>query len=161
MELSIKPMDAASAHEVIGWRYDVPYNIYNINVTPDTLEAEIAHFTRPDHHYFAIFGTEHDLVGHCCFMREARVPGGDYSQEALDMGIGMRPDWTGQGNGSTITRAVIDFGIARYQPVRLRATVAAWNERAQKVCTHNGFQLVDRFTNPKTYREFVILVLEL
>jgi ribosomal-protein-alanine N-acetyltransferase len=77
------------------------------------------------------------------------------------MGIGMRPDWTGSGKGTTITGAVMSFGIQKYFPLRLRATVAAWNERAQRVCLKNGFKIVDRFTNPKTYREFVILMKEL
>jgi [ribosomal protein S18]-alanine N-acetyltransferase len=159
MQVIIKPLDAATAREMLSWRYAVPYDMYNIEV--ENLDTEIHYFTHPDNHYFAIFDTRHKLIGHCCFFREAQVPGGDYSRDALDIGIGMRPDWTGGGHGTVVAQAVMDYAIETYHPQALRATIAAWNERAQKVCLNNGFEMVDRFTHPTTYREFVILLREL
>ncbi|MCA9916078.1 MAG: GNAT family N-acetyltransferase [Anaerolineae bacterium] len=148
-------MHAAEAREMLSWRYDPPYEMYTIE--PEDIEAEVAYQTNPANHYFSI---RHDdeLVGHCVFHAEARVPGGDYSEDALDVGIGMRPDWTGQGRGAAITAAVLAFAQERYQPQQFRATVAAWNERAQRVCIQNGFQVESRFAHPETGMAFVILL---
>jgi [ribosomal protein S18]-alanine N-acetyltransferase len=159
MNVSIQPLDSANAREIISWHYPTPYDMYNIR--SDNLEAEIAYFTNPDNHYYAIFNPNHTLIGFCCFFHEGQVSGGDYSDEAVDVGMGLRPELTGGGNGTEIARAVMDFAIAQYHPLRLRTTIAAWNERAQKVCLNNGFELVDRFTHPRTYQEFVILAREI
>lgn len=155
MNLTIHPMTAADAREMLSWRYDPPYEMYT--VTAEDIEAEIAYQTDPANHYYSI-RHENELVGHCVFHAEARVPGGDYSEVALDVGIGMHPDWTGQGYGTTIAAAVLDFAREHYQPQQLRATVAAWNERAQRVCIQNGFQISSRFAHPKTGMEFVVLL---
>ena len=159
MNIIIKPLDTESAREVVLWRYTAPYDMYNLR--PENLESEIEYFINPDNHYYAIFNPNRTLIGFCCFFHEGQVPGGDYSQDALDVGMGIRPDLTGGGNGTDIARAVMDFAIEQYRPLRLRATIAAWNERAQKVCLNNGFEIVDRFTHPRTYREFVVLLHEL
>ena len=158
MNIIIKPLDATSAREILSWHYPAPYDMYDIR--PENLEAEVAYFTNPDNHYFAIFNTTHNLIGFCCFFHEGQVPGGDYSDEAVDIGMGLRPDLTGGGKGTDIARAVMDFAVEQYQPLRLRTTIAAWNERAQKICLNNGFGIADRFTHPRTYREFVILLRE-
>jgi [ribosomal protein S18]-alanine N-acetyltransferase len=158
MNILIQPLDSASAREIIAWRYPAPYDMYNIR--PENLEAEVAYFTNPENHYYAIFNPNQTLIGFCCFFHEGQVTGGDYSHEAVDVGMGLRPELTGGGNGTEIARAVMDFAIQQYHPLRLRTTIAAWNERAQKVCLNNGFELVDRFTNPRTYREFVVLLRE-
>ena len=156
MKFTIQPLTAEQAHAMIGWRYEPPYDNYNI-VAADPQE-EVAYLSNPENHYYGIVDAQKDLVGHCVFHEEGRVPGGDYTLDALDIGIGMRPDWTGHGSGTELARAVFEFGITRYQAQRLRATVAAWNDRAQKVCTNNGFREVSRFVKSGTDREFVILL---
>ena len=90
------------------------------------------------------------------FHAEARVPGGDYSADALDVGAGMHPEHTGQGKGSQIIGAIVEFGIAHYKAKRLRATIAAWNIRAQKATTNNGFQEQSRFIATKSGKAFII-----
>ena len=153
--MHIQPMSAEHARTMLAWRYEAPYDQYDI-VAQD-LEEEIAYLCDPDHHYYAILDDKQGLIGHCVFHEEGRVPGGDYSEEALDVGIGMRPDWTGKGAGTEISGQVFQFGSARYGIGHLRVTIAAWNDRAQKVCINHGFAEVQRFMKSGTDREFLIL----
>lgn len=155
MTLTIQPMSADHAREMLNWLYPPPYAMYNL--TADDLADEVAYLVDPAHHFYAILAEDDDFIGHCVFYDEARVCGGDYSADALDIGIGMRPDWTGQGRGSNLTAQVMQFGRERYQPQAFRATVAAWNTRAQQVCLSNGFVEVSRFQRESDGKAFVIL----
>ncbi|MEL6307109.1 MAG: GNAT family N-acetyltransferase [Chloroflexota bacterium] len=157
MKLTFKPLTAESARQVISWRYPDDYAMYNIEIADDALVEEIAYLTDPPNHYFGIYANS-ELVGHAVFHAEARVPGGDYSEDALDVGAGMRPDWTGQGKGANIIGAIVEFGIVHYDAKRLRATIAAWNTRAQKATTNNGFQEQSRFTASNSGKEFIIFI---
>lgn len=154
-QIVIRPMAVTEAEALLSWRYDPPYEMYNSQI--DDIAAEVAFMTDPSNHYFAILEDD-DCIGHAVFHTEARVPGGDYSLDALDVGVGMRPDQTGQGAGTAITRQVMAFARERYGATRLRATVAEWNKRAQQVCLNNGFTVQGRFQHPKTGMTFVILV---
>lgn len=155
MKLTIKALDEASARELISWRYDDDYAMYNVQA--DDVTSEITYFIDPENHYYAIYEQD-EMIGHCVFYGEGRVPGGDYSADALDMGAGMRPDWTGQGKGTAIIAAILDFAREKYQPKTFRATIATWNKRAQKATTNNGFEEMSRFKSEKTGVEFVIFV---
>jgi [ribosomal protein S18]-alanine N-acetyltransferase len=155
MKLTIKPMSEDTARELISWRYADDYAMYNVQA--DDISAELAYFVDPENHYYAIFAHD-EMVGHCVFYAEGRVPGGDYSADALDIGAGMRPDWTGQGKGTAIIATILDFAGEKYQSKAFRATIAAWNKRAQKATTNNGFIEVSRFQSDKTGAEFVIFI---
>ena len=63
------------------------------------MDDAITFFLAPKNGYLAVRDSEGALVGFCCFGFEGQVPGGDYSVDALDVGIGMRPELTGQGLG--------------------------------------------------------------
>lgn len=155
MDLTIKALNEASAREFISWRYDGDYAMYNVQI--DDIANEIAYFIEPENHYYAIYEQE-EMVGHCVFYGEGRVPGGDYSADALDIGAGMRPDWTGQGKGTAIIAAIMNFAREKYHAKSFRATIAAWNLRAQKATMNNDFEEVSRFKSEKTGVKFVIFV---
>jgi [ribosomal protein S18]-alanine N-acetyltransferase len=155
MKLTIKPMSEASAHELISWRYANDYAMYNVQA--DDIFAELAYFVDSENHYYAIYAHD-EMVGHCVFYAEGRVIGGDYSADALDIGAGMRPDWTGQGKGTEIITAILDFAREKFQPKAFRATIAEWNKRAQKATTNNGFKEISCFRSEKTDVEFVVFV---
>lgn len=145
------------ARAMLRWQYPPPYDLYNAAFAEADLAEEVAYLVQPDNAYFAIVNAGGTLIGHCCFGAEARVKGGDYAQDALDVGIGLRPDLTGQGNGATIAAAVLDFAAQQFNPTRYRATVAQFNMRAQRVCAAVGFQPQATFTRDDG-RVFVVLV---
>lgn len=111
----------------------------------------------PYFHYYSIWNHGDQLIGYCCFGEDARVLGGDYSDDALDVGGGLRPDLTGQGLGAPFIKSLFDFGTARFSKQSLRTTVAAFNLRAIKVCEKVGCVQSGRFFNPQLDQSFVIL----
>ena len=99
-----------------------------------------------------------ELVAYCCFGLDARVPGGDYDTPALDIGLGVRPDLTGQGRGLGYLLAVLGVAQRTVSPGTFRVTVAEFNKRAQKVWRRAGFRPVQRFVRQQDGRPFVILL---
>lgn len=155
MQLTFKAMSVEDAKVVIGWRYPDAYSMYNIDT--DDIDKEAVYLADPNNHYYAIYAQD-DLVGHAVFHAEARVPGGDYGDDMLDIGAGMRPDWTGQGKGAHIIARILDFGHERYGASAFRATIAAWNIRAQKATIKTGFEEVSRFRATSSGKGFIIFV---
>ena len=78
-------------------------------------------------------------MGFACFGLEARVPGLDAETGVLDVGVGMRPDLTGQGRGRAFASAVLDHGWQVPGTVRLRAVVQEWNARGRALLERLGF----------------------
>ena len=62
--------------------------------------------------------------------------------------------------GEEMIRKGLEFGSHRYGSNRFRVTVAAFNERALKVCRWIGFREVHRFRRPTDNEEFAVLVLD-
>jgi [ribosomal protein S18]-alanine N-acetyltransferase len=153
MELTVAPMDAAAAREIAGWRYPPPYDVYNIADEPVAFAAFVWGHERGYHRVLA--GAE--LVGFCCFGAEARVPGGDYAAPAVDIGVGMRPDLTGRGQGRRFLDAVTAFAERELAPPALRLTVAAFNARAIRLYHNAGFRETARFEATFSGRPFVIM----
>ncbi|MCZ7669087.1 MAG: GNAT family N-acetyltransferase [Chloroflexi bacterium] len=158
MKQFIQPLTEAHIRAFIGWQYDEPYALYNMNQENEA--EQIAFFSDPANGYFAIVAETGDLLGFCNFGADAQVPGGDYTAEAIDIGIGMRPDLTGKGRGAEYAGAVFEFAIQQFPNNPLRATIAAFNKRAQKVCMQHGFQVVDKFERPGDERPFLIMMRE-
>ena len=86
--------------------------------------------------YFAV--TErHDLIGFYCF--------NETSAGIIDIGLGMKPEFTGKGQGSAFLKAGLGYAISHYQPEKITLAVAAFNERAITVYKKAGFQHDETF----------------
>lgn len=142
MSIEIRPVTEPDIREFITWRYDPPYDGYNITDDPD--EA-VAYFLSPGVECHVLVDSD-ELIGFCTFGADAQVPGGDYFENRLDIGLGIRPDLTGRGNGSTYVAAVVDLALEEH--TGLRVTIAEQNARAIRVWEANGFQRVQRFESP-------------
>lgn len=153
-DLTLTPMDAAAAAAVMAWRYPPPYTIYNLADDP---LATAAFLSGAGSGYYQLRDTAGVLVAFCCYGEEARVPGGDYAAPALDLGIGVRPDLTGRGEGMRYLGAVLAFGVERFAPALLRLTVAAFNLRAIRLYEQAGFAAVSRFRSQFAAREFIVM----
>lgn len=156
MSLHFQPMDEATARAIHGWRYAPPYQIYDLAAEP--VEDLVRAFLEPQNAYYAIRDEEGEVVAYCCFGPDARVPGGDYGPDALDVGLGVRPDLTGQGQGAAYVQAVLDFAHRRWSPPAFRVTVAEFNLRAQRVWEKAGFRQAQRFGRSTDGMPFVVLV---
>jgi RimJ/RimL family protein N-acetyltransferase len=143
---------------MLNWRYEPPYDVYDFHA--DDVEALVKFFLDPQYAYHAILTAKGELVAFCCFGMDARVPGGDYCAEALDVGLGVRPDRTGQGWGGIYVQAVLDFARREYAPALFRVTIAEFNLRAQRVWERAGFRRMQRFCSTHDGRPFLALVRE-
>lgn len=153
----IRPITPDQARAAVAWRYAPPYDIYN---TPlDDIDGEVAYLVDPANRVHAIATAAGELIGYCSFGTDAQVPGGDYSADALDVGVGMRPDLTGHGHGSRYLEAVFRYATDQFAPTALRATVAAFNERAQRAVLACGFTRSAEFIGETDRpRPFVVFV---
>ena len=154
--MAFLPMDRASARDVLGWRYDAPYDLYNIE--PDEAHDFLRVLLDVKNRYYCITGTGGDLVAYCCFGLEARVAGGDYTSPALDIGLGMRPDLTGRGQGVSYARAVTDYAGDTFAATLFRVTIAKFNKRALRVWEKAGFEISERFRRELDGRDFVVMI---
>ncbi|HYF66404.1 MAG TPA: GNAT family protein, partial [Herpetosiphonaceae bacterium] len=115
--------------------------------------------TDPAYRYYSIHSESGDLIAFCCFGEDAQVRGGDYSEPAIDVGVGMRPDLTGRGGGGALIREVLDWGLRSFGPGAFRCTVAAFNKRAQKACRQAGFRKRATFRRPTDKQQFLVFTL--
>ena len=155
MEIEYRPVDEKSAREFLGWQYEPPYDIYNC--PPDELDAAVEYNIDPANNVYAMFDHNGELVGYCSYGKDAQVPGGDYSEGALDIGLMIKPALTGRGLGAVFVSEVNRNGIEEYTPKKLRVTVAAFNHRAIRVWEKNGFRPTQTFKRKRDGMEFVIM----
>jgi ribosomal-protein-alanine N-acetyltransferase len=148
-------MDEASARAIQEWRYEAPYDVYNEAF--DSIEAGVAFLTDSCNGYYALVNECGELVAFCCFGLDAQVPGGDYEAEALDVGLGVRPDLTGHGHGLEFVNAVLGFAQQEFVFNAFRVTVAAFNERALRVWEKAGFRRQQTFGREPDGMSFVVL----
>lgn len=150
-------MTEANARAALSWRYEQPYNFYNSD--PARLEEIVAgSFLNPAYHYYSVLDERDSLIAFRCFGEDARVPGGDYSADALDMGGGLRPDLTGQGLGPQIMQVAMSFAIVEFSPRAFRATVAEFNLRARLACEKARYVFTQRFVASHNGIPFVVLL---
>jgi ribosomal-protein-alanine N-acetyltransferase len=154
--LQIRLLTKLDARAILGWRYDPPYDVYNLDAGEG--EETIRALLNPAYAYHAIDDEQGELVAACCFGLDARVSGGDYGADALDVGMGVRPDLTGQGRGSAFVEAVLDFARREFAPSAFRVTIAAFNRRAQRVWEKAGFRQVQAFGRQGDGEPVVVLV---
>jgi len=155
--LSFRPFTQQDALTVASWRYPGPYAVYDLD--PRNCDV-LAALLQPDYRYHTIL-REDEVIGFLCLGKDGRVPGWHYDDSALDLGMGLRPDLTGHGQGSICLAAVISFILRQHTAATLRTTVAGWNQRALRLCLNTGFREVGRFNSTRNEQtEYVVLVRE-
>ncbi|WP_400243914.1 GNAT family N-acetyltransferase [Niallia sp. JL1B1071] len=153
MSYSLQKMTEQAAREILSWTFLPPYDLYNSEVSEEALQ-EFA-----ENPYYTLY-KEGEVVGFYCTGYAAQVPIGyffqAYPEGYLDIGLGMRPDLTGQGQGPGFLKFIID-SLEMNQPLRL--TVAAFNKRAIALYEKFGFRKIFAFTNANDV-EFLVMTRE-
>jgi RimJ/RimL family protein N-acetyltransferase len=158
IKIDYRLADEISAREFLGWPYEPPYDIYNC--PPEQAEEFVRYNIDPANNVYALFDQEDELIGYCSYGGDAQVPGGDYSEKALDIGLMIKPELTGQGLGAKFAGHVIQNGIRLYGPGKLRVTIAAFNKRAIRVWEKHGFQQTQIFKRGMDGMEFIIMMVD-
>ncbi len=123
--MKIEPARTEDLSELAEWRYEPPYDFYDADPEP----------VKNPERYFIARDDDEALVGFYYF---------EPKDDALEYGLGLRPDLTGGGFGLDFFREGLEFGRERYVPARVRLFVAAFNERAIKVYERAGFRETGR-----------------
>jgi RimJ/RimL family protein N-acetyltransferase len=144
---------------ILDWRYPHPYDFYD---PPEDGPREqfIVEFLKPTLNFHAVLDTDDTFLGFCSFGLDGQVPGGDYADDALDIGLGMRPELTGQGHGARFVQSILSYAKASIAPNCFRMTVANFNHRAMRLYKQLGFQELAGFDDIRFGLPYTILIRE-
>ncbi|PFM66576.1 GNAT family N-acetyltransferase [Bacillus cereus] len=129
-------MTQKEAEEIAhNWHYEGEYSFYNMEADQEDL-AEFLNGEMRRNHTFSV--KENDtIIGFFSFCK--------INNRTVDMGLGMRPDITGNGLGLKFVNAGLDFSKEKYGCNYRTLSVATFNERAIKVYKRAGFEAVGTF----------------
>ncbi|APC47855.1 GNAT family N-acetyltransferase [Virgibacillus halodenitrificans] len=145
MKYEFIPMTQQHA-EIIAYHchYEGEYSFYDMEADEEDLNEFLDEEARASNYFVVINANE--LIGFFCFQKlDANI---------IDIGLGMKPQLTGQGNGEDFLKTGIEFGINKYKPATITLSVANFNERAINVYKKVGFVPEETFkqdTNGGTY----------
>jgi ribosomal-protein-alanine N-acetyltransferase len=144
-QLRIAPLSQEEAEEIAEWRYDPPYHFYDADADQRDLAELLDPKVRGDR-YFSARDKSGDLIGYF---------GLGFADGVADIGVGLRPDLTGQGLGLQFLEQGLAFATELFSPERFRLSVAVFNKRAITVYERAGFvrtRTYDHETNGGVFR---------
>ncbi|HLZ25594.1 MAG TPA: GNAT family protein [Ktedonobacterales bacterium] len=147
MRFTFRPMSETDAQSILAWCYDGPYAIYNMEGDEDTARSELLDPRSP---YVSVRDEHGNLAGFFAFGTSAEVgavpvePALFTGPRILSVGLGLRPDLTGQGRGIGLAfvNAGLEYARERFRPAAFRLFVLAFNRRAIRVYERAGFARV-------------------
>jgi ribosomal-protein-alanine N-acetyltransferase len=157
IELQDRPLTPAEARGIASWAYEPPFDLYDL-VADGAVDLLTARDGAGSGYYPLQDGDA--VVGFVCFGAEARVSGQREEPGTCDVGMGLAPTSLSQGVGTGLLPVALLFAVEKFAPRRVRAAVAAFNERSLRLCTSAGFRTVREFEGPGN-RRFVELALDL
>ncbi len=128
-------MNEQLVEDILSWQYDEPYDFYNIDVTPEVIKEML------EDEYYVVIDHVGGLLGFFCIGIPAQVPNDiyNYSEEFIDIGLGMKPELTGKEYGASFFSFVLDYITHSFEGISLRLTVASFNKRAIHLYSKFGF----------------------
>ncbi|WP_405173962.1 GNAT family N-acetyltransferase [Paenibacillus sp. FSL H8-0260] len=152
MELYVEKLNADAAKDILSWQYDPPYDFYNNELTPEAISEML------EEAFFSVLDADKQLIGFFCVGSPAQVPNDKYtySQDFIDVGLGMKPELTGQGNGTLFFTTVLNYINERCEEKPKRLTVAKFNDRAIRLYEKLGFSREAEIVKGTT--EFIIMI---
>lgn len=131
--MKIEEWNDEFAAELESWRYEPPYDFYDL--ASDPADAATSRDPTMRHHFRAIVGDDGTLEAYWWL---------EPKDDAFEVGLGLRPDLTGRGLGEAVFRAELDYVREHWSPATFRLFVTVWNERAIRVYERLGFREVGR-----------------
>ncbi|MGG4394009.1 GNAT family N-acetyltransferase [Paenibacillus thiaminolyticus] len=129
MQFRCGTMTQEEAEIIAKWQYSGIYSFYDMEADQEDLEEFIHPDTRGDH-YFSVYDND-ELAGFLCLIpTECGI---------VDIGLGLKPEFTGKGIGLAFLRFAIELALEKYAPHTLTLSVAAFNRRAITVYERAGF----------------------
>lgn len=132
------PMEEAHARDICSWTYPPPYDIYSFGPWERMKALEIE-FGDPDlrrDQYLSVLTESGELAGFAQIFPMVEVS---------RLGIGMRPDWCGQGLGKSFVQAVVREALRRHPQHEVDLEVLTSNKRAIRTYEKAGFSITDQY----------------
>ncbi|WP_002145077.1 GNAT family N-acetyltransferase [Bacillus cereus] len=155
--MDIHKLTEEEANEISTWTYDEPYTLYSFSGDTEVIEELL------DGTYYGCCGEKGEFIGYFCFGENAQVPGGRDAnlyagEDVVDIGLGMKPELTGNGMGELFFQAGIAFATGELNSKMFRLSVATFNKRAIRLYKNIGFQVGPLFLSRG--REFMLMEYE-
>ena len=163
MSYTFTPMNKDDAHAIRAWQYPEPYTIYNVGEEADeeVLDSEMLDLRSP---YYTVRNEAGELIGYFCYGTSAQPfesgePRLNIDDHTIAVGLGLRPDLTGQGLGSSFVEAGLNFAREQFAPYTFRLYVMTFNKRAIRAYEKAGFQHMQVYTQRNIYGEHEFLIM--
>jgi len=130
MQFGFKVMDESYAHAIANWHYEGIYAFYDMDQDIEDLE-ELLDPRSWTGKYYAVVDECGELIGFFSFEKE---------NEVVVIGLGLRPDCTGEGLGQAFVEAGLEYAKLEFTPSTFRLNVATFNQRAIRVYEKVGFK---------------------
>lgn len=134
MELLFIKMTQEEAQVIASWKYEGVYSFYDSTADEEDYQEFIDEHKR-NGDYYSIYN-EGMLIGFVSFQ---------ITNDDLELGLGLKPDFTGQGIGLAFVNATLDYIFSHYHVSSISLSVALFNQRAIKVYKKAGFVEVATF----------------
>lgn len=148
MHFRFRAMNQQDTNAIAAWHYQPPYDFYDFAQDPEDL-AELLDM--------ANWGT----TTRCAVLDEQNVLAGFFSftpqEDALEIGLGLRPDLTGQGLGTEFLEAGLAYAREHLQAAAFSLSVATFNQRAIKIYERAGFVARETYMQKTNGSEFAFL----
>ncbi|WP_282938281.1 GNAT family N-acetyltransferase [Paenibacillus sp. RC67] len=134
----IIPLTEEHCREICTWNYPVPYDIYNWRPWEQMVaeQEEFADATLREEQYRAVIDSDGLLAGFAQLFPLVGV---------TRLGLGMRPDFCGQGYGVDFVRAIVAEAKRKAPSNEIDLEVLIWNIRAYRVYEKAGFVQTDTY----------------
>jgi [ribosomal protein S18]-alanine N-acetyltransferase len=132
------------------WHYDGEYSFYDMEADEEDLDE----FSNPEKRGNTTFAVskENELVA---FFSVSKI-----ANRIFDIGLGMRPNLTGKGNGIEFLSAGINFVQSAFKSEKITLSVATFNQRAIKLYRKVGFKDVEVYLQDTNGSKFEFLKME-
>ncbi|WP_238322990.1 GNAT family N-acetyltransferase [Gorillibacterium massiliense] len=138
LDFRFVPFTMEYGQEICHWQYEPPYDLYNWGAW-ETLEAAGDEFADPyirETQFSGVLDENGRLIGFVQFFPIVGV---------TRLGLGLRPDLCGSGNGATFAQACAEEALRRKPLDAVDLEVLVWNDRARKAYERAGFRITDRY----------------
>lgn len=131
------------------WHYKGIYSFYDMVEDPEDFEEIISASLRGNR-YFQVVNDD-ELLGYFCIE--------PISSEKAEIGLGLKPDLTGQGLGLSFLLLIESFILKQQKYKTFVLSVVSFNERAIKVYLKAGYLKVgtEIVTSNNSKYEFIIM----
>ena len=134
-----RQMDDADAREISGWRYAPPYAFYDATADP----ANLAELLDPERRRGILFSVLDGKNPARPFFPSRT----EKKDEAVDAGLGLKPDLSGKDLGAQFVMSGLAFAMERFSPRPFTHSVATFNGRAIGVYERVGFRRGRTYTH--------------